>query len=418
MKPKTILKPIIALMAAFALLFSPVMTTAESEYSLTVTCESDGGTFNIYRVGEFTEDNAFCLSGDFSKYSGTVNLSGLSARGWRETAATLYNYAVTDNSSPAYSGTVTGGGLKFEGLSRGLYLVSSAEWTAGGYDYTTEAFLICLPNLDESLNWTDDVTVSPKTSKNPSVIDEDDEVNIVVIWVNDNETVRPSEVEYTLYRDGEEYDTFTIGSKDNWQSVFESLEPGHVWTITESDLPDGYTITIEKDDETNTIVVTNTYSSKGGDEPENTTEGTTSEETTAQITTEAATEATTKDETPEITTKKTSSGGRGGKSYVIGGETEEPAEKTSQSRDDKPEYTPPTPSESYTPGVDTLPGAPEAPAENAPVDETASGSGAAPSAPIETLPQTGQLWLPVPILAFVGIILFMIGYIRQKRSEK
>lgn len=47
---------------------------------------------------------------------------------------------------------------------------------------------------------------------------------------------------------------------------------------------------------------------------------------------------------------------------------------------------------------------------NAPTSAPHLGSG--------KLPQTGQLWWPVPILAMVGLTVFIIGFIKYKNSEK
>ena len=35
---------------------------------------------------------------------------------------------------------------------------------------------------------------------------------------------------------------------------------------------------------------------------------------------------------------------------------------------------------------------------------------------VQKLPQTGQLWWPVPILAVLGIIVWMIGWIKRRIS--
>ena len=33
------------------------------------------------------------------------------------------------------------------------------------------------------------------------------------------------------------------------------------------------------------------------------------------------------------------------------------------------------------------------------------------------LPQTGQLWWPVPIMAFLGIVAFMIGWVWRREQD-
>ena len=74
------------------------------------------------------------------------------------------------------------------------------------------------------------------------------------------------------------------------------------------------------------------------------------------------------------------------------GEPEEPEEPTEPEKPGEPEE----------PGVDI-------PEEPVPEESVPSGP---------KLPQTGQLWWPVPLLALAGMLLFLLGWIRkEKRSE-
>lgn len=414
--------------AALVLCFGAAAVYAEGENTLIISYEADGAEFDIYKAGEFTEANTFYLSGDFADYAESVNLSGLTSSGWAALAETLYNYAVTDSMTPLASGTISGGEAEFTGLDRGLYLVSPSTVTTGGYTYTSETFLVCLPNLTEDLEWTSTVTVSPKFTKESDgggggTTAEEEPLTLLVVWVNDTEDVRPDEVVYTIYRDGEVYTTVTLSEENNWQYELTGLDPGYTWTAAQADLPEGYTTTIESDrtDEGTEIVITNTYEE-------------------AEETTEAATEATT--EASETTTKAPSTpsggGGGGGDSYVIGGESTTEAvsdndteattaASVSEGSGDEGDSggdtgsdggdtgsddgEKPGESEPYTPGKDVIPGGGSAEVDNGEdTDSDSVGSG-------ESLPQTGQLWLPVPILVFCGLVLFIIGYIRFKRNE-
>ncbi|MDE6933734.1 MAG: LPXTG cell wall anchor domain-containing protein, partial [Oscillospiraceae bacterium] len=40
-----------------------------------------------------------------------------------------------------------------------------------------------------------------------------------------------------------------------------------------------------------------------------------------------------------------------------------------------------------------------------------------PEVPLASLPQTGQLWWPVPMLAMGGMISLLLGLIRNRRSQ-
>ena len=90
------------------------------------------------------------------------------------------------------------------------------------------------------------------------------------------------------------------------------------------------------------------------------------------------------------------------------------------STDDTPGTPPPTTTPSTEPPTEEIPddstpldpGPPEAPSDETIIDG---------DVPLGSLPQTGTLWMPVQILAVVGILLFSIGWLdmrRQKRHEK
>lgn len=55
------------------------------------------------------------------------------------------------------------------------------------------------------------------------------------------------------------------------------------------------------------------------------------------------------------------------------------------------------------------------PEETKPQENTKPQETTKPSGP--KLPQTGQLWWPVPVLALIGFVLFLLGWIRRKESR-
>jgi hypothetical protein len=82
-----------------------------------------------------------------------------------------------------------------------------------------------------------------------------------------------------------------------------------------------------------------------------------------------------------------------GKAFVV----------TNTHKEDTPEET--TPPTETTPPADTNP-----PDETTPPAETN-----APDEP--TLPQTGQVWWPVSLLAIGGLVIFMVGFAMRKRGD-
>ena len=67
-----------------------------------------------------------------------------------------------------------------------LYLVIGQTFSDGSFVYTTEPFLICLPNLDEKTDtWQYDVTVSPKHTRTPIPVvppDDTDKRKVLKVW--------------------------------------------------------------------------------------------------------------------------------------------------------------------------------------------------------------------------------------------
>lgn len=84
------------------------------------------------------------------------------------------------------------------------------------------------------------------------------------VWDDDNDRdgVRSSDVDVALYKNGTLYDSKTITSDGNWNTVFENIpvnEGGQPinWTVDEMDVPSGYRVDVKKTD--NGFVVTNSY---------------------------------------------------------------------------------------------------------------------------------------------------------------
>ena len=84
------------------------------------------------------------------------------------------------------------------------------------------------------------------------------------------------------------------------------------------------------------------------------------------------------------------------------------------SNPDKP-YNPDTPNKPDTPDKPDKPNLPTVPSEPATppgdIPEEPSDPEALPS---EKLPQTGLLWWPVPLLAVCGVVLFIVGWVKQR----
>ena len=224
--------------------------------------------FDLYYVASIDAYAEFTLAGDFQKYPVAVN--GLTSGAWRTLAETLAAYVARDQLKPLDSGkTNTQGVLSFpnqqSSLKPGLYLVIGRKLIQDGYTYTTEPFLVSLPDLDQKSDvWTYDVVTAPKhtrTENPPTPSDETVERRVLKVWKEDDRRSRPGDVIIQLLKDGVVYDTVTLNAANNWRYTWEKLPKYNsdgskiVWSVVEKEL-DNYTVSVTQ--EGITFVVTNT----------------------------------------------------------------------------------------------------------------------------------------------------------------
>lgn len=262
----------------FLTLSAPAMAAAAIDtthhVSLTISYQQDGKPipgvpFALYRVADVNAYAEFTLSGDFKNYP--VRLDGLDSAAWRALAETLAAYVQRDRLTPLDSGvTDRNGELTFltngKTLLPGLYLVIGQTFSDGSFVYTTEPFLICLPNLDEKTDtWQYDVTVSPKHTRTPIPVgppDDTDKRKVLKVW-NDagQEHDRPEKITVQLLKNGEVYDTVILNERNSWRYIWNDLPKYDKnglpieWRVVEL-TPEGYTVSITQ--ESGTFVVTNT----------------------------------------------------------------------------------------------------------------------------------------------------------------
>ena len=245
----------------------------ERDVALTVSYK-DGSTplagveFSIYRVADVDAYaySEFTLTDEFA--SSNVSVNNLDSSGWRAAAGTLAGYVQLNGIKALDSGSTNDDGLltfptdKSIVMKPGLYLVIGQKHTQNSTAYTAEPFLVSLPALNEiENNWDYIGTASPKfTSKPiiPIIPDSDVDRKVIKVW-DDNgyEHNRPEQVIAVLLRDGVPYDSVILNEDNDWTHRWTGLDADYTWTVTEKEVPDGYTVSIRK--EGITFVITNTY---------------------------------------------------------------------------------------------------------------------------------------------------------------
>ncbi|MCD7904289.1 MAG: Cna B-type domain-containing protein [Clostridiales bacterium] len=398
-----------------------------------------GATFRLYKIGSISSSGGLVVSEAFSGYS--VDYEG------SDTAETLAAYIERDNIEAAAS-AVTGsdGSVSFSDLERGYYLILGEVYTDSDYIYT--ALPVLLPVYDETEY---EVTGKYETA---SVLEETLSVSALKVWSGSSE----SSITVQLLCDGEVYDEQILNSYCSWRYTWTDLDASYSWQVAEKEIPSGYSVNIEKDGTVFILLNTEDGDTPGGDTPT---------VTTTETTTEAPTETTT--ERPVETTTKAPPSGGGGSVVVNTTEatTEAPAETTTEGKSEKEtegeEVTEEEIEETTNKRNSGEPGEePEdgdeggdnrrsdggseivtdefgnvisggelgnssassfgSEGDNSSVGINSEGENAQGSAEngasegAAALPQTGQLWYPVPILSCLGMLCLILGIGRRRMS--
>lgn len=338
--------------------------------SLTLEYHVPGLAFQIYRAADLSEQITFTPVSPFDSYP--LRFENLGRDGWTALAATLKGYVARDNIKPLTTGqTDSGGRAAFTGLSTGLYLVLGDSYhDAEGRLLEPAPFLICLPNWvepekpedpdapKEEGRWVYDATVEPKPSELKTAR------RVLKVWEDNYQTNRrPDRITVDLLRDGQVYDTVTLSAANNWRWDWKELDKDHVWQVVERSTVSGYTTTVTQAGLT--FVITNRMETPPDKPPTN----------------------------PPVNP---------------------PTNPPANPPDDPPEGPPDIPLDDPDVPLTDLP---EFPLDDpdVPLDDYVYIDDM--DVPLASLPQTGQLWWPVPFLALAGMFLLILGWGWNRRSR-
>ncbi len=231
--------------------------------SISIVCPVEGMELSLYRVADYDEDGSFTLTGNFAKYA--VSLKQDNQEGWQGAAYTLSDCAGRDNIRADAAGKAgSDGTVCFTDLTRGLYLVrgQQTESQDGGKTvlYTPQVALIALPDAAPG---TDpyQVTGVLKYEKKELQTETKRKLHVLKVWKQDTEKSRPASIEVELLRTDANGNTTVadrqILKKDNqWAYTWEDLSAQAQWSVTEKEVPAGYTESTGR--EGNTVILTNT----------------------------------------------------------------------------------------------------------------------------------------------------------------
>lgn len=348
--------------------------SAEGTVTMTIVCEERGKSvkgmsWSVFRIGSY-DGEKIDLEGEFTKYP--VDMSDLSSSGLADAASTLKAYAFTYKVEPNGKGTTQSDGtVTFDGLEDGVYLVAANKSKAGDITYIPAPAIVF---IDPEQNV--DFTVYPKITSIRTLADEFERLSLRKIWEKyDGMIEKPTEIVVDIYRDYELYETVTLSADKDWNYSWEELT-GSEWTMIERNIPEKCTIVYRNDGRR--YIVVNTYN------PEFIFDWDTDHRNPPDSTTTTATGAV----LDEVETNTTA------------------AESFSTNKADETTETDKT--YETTASVDTS-------ASTAVNDKTPDNTVKHSNTPTLTttaenkLPQTGQLWWPVPVMTMIGLILIAVG---------
>ena len=212
----------------------------------------------IFRVADISAEADFTLAGQFSGYS--VRVNGIdSDNEWNAAAQTLAGYVDSEGlTADADAAGSNAGSASFKDLKTGLYLVMTDTQDQNGTKITFSPFLVSLPGLDENDEWNYSVNVSPKGEK---TVPTEKELTYKVVkqWQGDgNGSSRPDSIDIVIMKNGTKFSRQTLAPENNWSWSWTAKDDGSTWTVSELNVPDGYTVTSETDG--TSLILTNTCS--------------------------------------------------------------------------------------------------------------------------------------------------------------
>lgn len=225
---------------------------------LTVRCKhkAEGVTFAIWRVAKVSDDVRFTKIDEFK--DARVNVNDFD--NWDDAAETLAGFVASREIEPLETDdTNSQGHAIFDSLKTGLYLVVGESYTYNGKTYEQYPFLVALPTRsDNTKPWDYDVITAQKAVERVEPPAEKVEISVTKIWSGDNDSlVRPAAITVYLLRDGAIYDSATLNRSNNWTYTWQGLPAGHMWRVSEAQVPQDYTVLVHRNG--NDFVIVNTY---------------------------------------------------------------------------------------------------------------------------------------------------------------
>jgi hypothetical protein len=388
-------KTLLTLLFAIGVFLSSVW--AASDNTVTISYSDSGVKFSLYNVGNIDSNNQYLLNDKFAAYSVAIDDSSA--------AQTLAAYIQRDNITPTYQAvTNLENKAVFSNVEKGVYIAIGETYTQNKTKYTALPSLFAVDGDVVIKGKYETTTVSQSSSggggggnsssSTSSSLRQD--ISVYKEWKGADIKSKTA-VTVQLLKDGEVYGDAELNSANNWRYTWKNLSKSYDWSVVEKTVPNDFEVSIDKDG--SVFVITNTK--KGYVE---TAETSTTEEITTEVTTSAKNVEST-DVSDEDKNSDTISDSKDN--------SEKDSDIDNVNIEDDSEY------ETDEDGLlrrkgDNYNGDKDPDKRDNPDDVPATTNQPKTA---DKLPQTGQLWWPVPVLAFAGVLFMLIGEGRRREDK-
>lgn len=163
------------------------------------------------------------------------------------------------------------GNIVFSDLSCGAYAVVAGSLKA---DFLKPSpFIVAMPmNIDSANDWVYDILASPKVEVKHGGDTKKTYMSVKKQWQGSE--IHPEEVTVTLLKDGDAVESVRLNEGNKWYHRWDNLDSQHAWSVVESAVPEGYTVSYEVSQMTVIITNTGTYTPEEPSAPTDTTDTT------------------------------------------------------------------------------------------------------------------------------------------------
>ena len=210
-----------------------------------------GTTFRVYHIASaYTKDDniSFVYTEEFKN-------NGMDMGNFSDAYLPVHMASYAQIRSVAYTEKSTGstGKVVFDNLPCGAYLVVPVGIDEDYFNPTP--FIVAIPMKNEKQNkWVYNIDATPKIESDKENTNEKTYISVKKYWQGTKKT--PDSITVSLIKDGVISDSVVLSAANNWYHKWENLDKNHSWSVVETEVPEGYTVSYVTSQMT--VIITNT----------------------------------------------------------------------------------------------------------------------------------------------------------------